>query len=170
MWPTEYAIAAPQHTKEALVDSVNGVLSELSLVWSYDVETSIGLGVSRGNVWSRQARRKRKLQEVSTSEPSSNPTVGVSKSVACLLPSSEQSIPEMVFRVSVATGLVTLRWLKGVDEVLWDSFCGMMRRKLTGNIANLRKKEEGKANGEVKDEVSGTDPWNGKEVKRKDDQ
>ena len=28
--------------------------------------------------------------------------------------------------------LVTVRWLKGVDVVLFDSFCGMLKRKLEG--------------------------------------
>jgi len=37
---------------------------------------------------------------------------------------------------------VKLRWLKGTDTVLWDSFCGMMRRKLTGNPAKQKEKND----------------------------
>jgi len=61
-------------------------------------------------------------------------------------------VPEMVFRVSISPDLVKLRWLKGVDDVLWDSFCGMMRRKLTGNVATTKAKgqDEAKAKGEKK--------------------
>lgn len=140
MWPTEYPIAIPEHTKEALADSVNSTLNELSLNWSFDPENFTGLGISRGNIWSRHARRKRKLQEMTISLSSHNPKPGETSSVATPSPSSAELLPEMVFRVSIFTGSVTLHWLKGVDEVLWDSFCGMMRRKLTGNVATAKNK------------------------------
>jgi 23S rRNA (adenine1618-N6)-methyltransferase len=158
VWPTEYPIIIPEHTKEALTDSVNSTLSELSLDWSFDPGNFSGLGISRGNVWSRHARRKRKLQEMSTSLSSDNSKVAETNFAATPSSSSAELIPEMVFRVSISTGSVTLRWLKGVDEVLWDSFCGMMRRKLTGNVATLKSNNQAEANGGKIDQGLGTEP------------
>lgn len=158
MWPTEKTIDAPKHTKEALTDSVNNILSELLLDWSYDPENFTGLGISKGNVWSRAARRKRKREEMSTTEPSTNPAK-TAASVFIPLPSTGEPVPEMVFRISIAEGAVTLRWLKGIDDVLWDSFCGMMVRQLTGNVAKVKKSVPDKASGGKADEGLGADPW-----------
>ncbi|KAF3942232.1 hypothetical protein ABW19_dt0201112 [Dactylella cylindrospora] len=33
---------------------------------------------------------------------------------------------------------VLLRWTKGVDQVLWESFCGMMRRKVIEELGKLK--------------------------------
>lgn len=162
MWPTEYLIAAPEQTKEALAESVNSTLGELGLDWSYDRKNFTGVGVSKGNVWSRAARRKKKLQELSTTEPSTN-SAKTTASVSSPLPSTEEPVQEMVFRISIADGSVTLRWLKGVNDVLWDSFCGMMRRKLTGNVATVKKVIQEIELGGKKDESSGKDTWKEKE-------
>jgi 23S rRNA (adenine1618-N6)-methyltransferase len=148
VWPTEYPILISEHTKNALADTVTSALNALSLDWSFDPKTYTGLGVARGNVWSRHARRKRKLQEMSAETPSSSNAVTAEKIVTD--PTAEME-PEMVFRVSISDSLVTLRWLKGVDEVLWDSFCGMMRRKLTDNAPTVKKKTKVKGSGGNKD-------------------
>ncbi|KAE9964481.1 hypothetical protein BLS_008286 [Venturia inaequalis] len=138
MWPTEYSIWSQKYTKEALVSAVDRTLSDLDLDWSYDPESLTGLGTTKGDVWSRAARRKRKmeLQEMSTTESSAN-SAKTAATMSSPMTSTDEAIPEMVFRVSISTAedTVHLRWLKGVDSVLWDSFCGMMRRKLTDNIA-----------------------------------
>lgn len=152
VWPTEYPILIPKHTKNALADTVNSTLDTLSLDWSFDPKTSTGLGVARGNVWSRHARRKRKLQEMSAETPSSSNPVPNEKNVTDLSRSTAAMEPEMIFRVSISDDLVSLRWLKGVDDVLWDSFCGMMRRKLTDNVPTVKKKTKGKGIGGIKDE------------------
>ncbi|TID20629.1 DUF890 domain protein [Venturia nashicola] len=131
MWPTEVWIET-SHTKEALVSSVNNTLDELELDWSYDPGNYTGLGISKGNVWSRHARRKKKreLQGMSTTEPSSK-SAKTAPSISSPMPSTDEAIAEMVFRVSIAEGVVTLRLLKSLNTLLWESFCTMMRSKVT---------------------------------------
>jgi hypothetical protein len=96
---------------------------------------------------------------MSTSSPSPiNPKPGKTSFIANPSQSTAELIPDMVFRVSISPSSVTLRWLKGVDEVLWDSFCGMMRRKLTGNVAAVKSKIQAETSGGKKDESPRTEP------------
>lgn len=55
----------------------------------------------------------------------------------------EDDDPEMAFGFKVHVesdagcefgGRVTIRWLKGHDSVLFESFCGMVKRKLEESI------------------------------------
>lgn len=140
-------------TKESLTSSVNKTLSELDLDWSYEPENLTGLVISKGDVWSRAARRRktRALQATSTTKSSPN-SAETAASISSPLPSTDAAIPEMVFRVSITENKVTLRWLKGLDSILWDSFCGMMRRQLTGNVAMFKTPDQGEVLGEEKDE------------------
>ena len=57
----------------------------------------------------------------------------------------EEDDPEMAFGFKVHvvenTGgesrtKITIRWLKGHDPVLFESFCGMLKRKLEESIIN----------------------------------
>jgi len=53
--------------------------------------------------------------------------------------SDEEEVIKLGFKVEVRRGeeegevvAVGLRWVRGVDAVLWESFCGMVRRGLVG--------------------------------------
>lgn len=50
---------------------------------------------------------------------------------------SEDEEAKLGFKIEVRQGdeggtVVGLRWVRGVDAVLWESFCGMVRRGLVG--------------------------------------
>lgn len=70
------------------------------------------------NVWSRQARRKMKTGAAQTEVDEHKAALG--------------------FKVQLTQGgidprvHVVARWLKGTDSVLYESFCGMLKRKLEG--------------------------------------
>lgn len=72
------------------------------------------------NVWSRQARRK--MQTTGTAQT----------------PDIDEHKAALGFKVYVKQeGIsrrvrVMIRWLKGTDSVLFESFCGMLKRKLEG--------------------------------------
>jgi 23S rRNA (adenine1618-N6)-methyltransferase len=83
---------------------------------------------SSGNVWSRAARRKRKRDEIE--EP------------------TETSGNQYLFAVKITvrmtgTGaeqktVVRVRWSKGHDHVLYESFCGMLKRQI-GRISQVEQ-------------------------------
>lgn len=70
------------------------------------------------DVWSRQARRKIKA--------------------GATLPEIDEHKAALGFKVQLKQrGIdrrvhVLVRWLKGTDSVLYESFCGMLKRKLEG--------------------------------------
>jgi len=80
------------------------------------------------NVWSRQARRKRKnqgqtpggdIKEVDVEAA----TLGFEISLQLQQePSKEGGV---IHRTKIL-----VRWLKGIDSVIFESFCGMLKRKL----------------------------------------
>jgi hypothetical protein len=89
---------------------------------------------------------------MSTTTPPTNSTPGEANLIAEHSNGTVEPTPDMAFRVVISRSSVTLRWLKGIDEVLWDSFCGMMRRKLTGNVAAVNSKGQGATVGRKKDD------------------
>lgn len=80
-------------------------------MWKDSIKT--GLALSDGNVWSRAARRKVMRGDDQV----------------------EQDI-EFTFGVKVVVGTIsdgsklTIRWMKGHDSVVFESFCGMLVKKL----------------------------------------
>ncbi|KAH0612627.1 uncharacterized protein H6S33_009007 [Morchella sextelata] len=66
----------------------------------------VGRGEARGDVWSRKARRRKGRGEMEV----------------------EGGEVKMGFRVEVVGGEVVVRWTRGTDQVLFESFCGMLRR------------------------------------------
>ncbi len=97
---------------------VNETLSQLPLQWIWKPGISTGVGFTEKAVWSRAVRRH-----------ASNP--GAAKS------SGDDAMEiALGFKVAVEavpggqTGSkITIRWLKGHDNVLFESFCGMLKNK-----------------------------------------
>lgn len=83
-------------------------------MWKPSIST--GVGFSEKDVWSRAARR--------------HATKGKEKGV------DEEGDMALGFKIFVEKAInelgvkVTIRWLKGNDSVLFESFCGMVKRKL----------------------------------------
>ena len=84
-----------------------------------------GLGFAKANVWSRAARRKQ--QQSSTDIPDKDQT---------MKDEDENGEPALGFQIRLVKGNggvveVMVRWLQGTDSVLFESFCGMLKRQLT---------------------------------------
>jgi 23S rRNA (adenine1618-N6)-methyltransferase len=77
---------------------------------------SIGVGFSEHAVWSRAARRQASKGGVIDVNEDADMALGFKIYV-------ENNINEPGIKV-------TIRWLKGQDSVLFESFCGMIKRKL----------------------------------------
>jgi 23S rRNA (adenine1618-N6)-methyltransferase len=94
---------------------VDVTLSGLPLKWMWKAGISTGVGFTDKAVWSRASRRRAsKGQDASGEEGTA---IG--------------------FKIHVHVGeavgqgtKVTILWLKGHDSVLFESFCGMVKRKL----------------------------------------
>ena len=84
-----------------------------------------GVGFANGNVWSRAARRKQ--QQSPTSSTDKDHTMheededgGLALGFKIQLRKSNEGASEIM-----------IRWLQGRDSVLFESFCGMLKRQLT---------------------------------------
>ena len=106
---------------DAAGDILDAELSSLAIRWHWQKDMTMGVGFATENVWSRQARRNRKKDD-STTDVDEN-RAALEFRIQLLMEQHEQH--KKVVHVVV-------RWLKGVDAVLFESFCGMLKRKLEG--------------------------------------
>ena len=116
-FPTSYNIALPSSfTGSTAVDKLNDQLSPLDLVWKWDAATSTGIGETSENVWSRAYRRAYERQKREGQLEMRN--------------SDYDKTIKLAFRITVVqlAGEIVLEWLRGDDQVLWESFCGCVHR------------------------------------------
>ncbi|RDW69312.1 hypothetical protein BP6252_08332 [Coleophoma cylindrospora] len=115
----EYIITQPPGTAIlTITENLNSVLSSLSLKWMWRKSISTGLGFTEKNVWSRASRRQATNKDPTTTEMK-----------------DDDADMALGFKINVLaetdrTVKITVRWLKGHDSVLFESFCGMIKRKL----------------------------------------
>jgi 23S rRNA (adenine1618-N6)-methyltransferase len=88
-------------------------------MWRHNIST--GLGFSKKAVWSRAARRQQTK----------------SQSYVDAMEEDDEEDMALGFKIRVegASGgqtgiMVVIKWIKGHDSVLFESFCGMAKRKL----------------------------------------
>lgn len=116
-FPSEYAFNVGIGDAEC-AKKLQGLFSKLDLKWQYRTALAMGVGFAKGNVWSRAARRKLKregeLPEVENEDEDEEPALGFKIGL--------KGRPD-------ATD-VTVMWLQGQDSVLFESFCGMLKRQL----------------------------------------
>jgi len=120
-FPSDYLIQSNSNSSK-IAACLNEILSQLPLKWMWKPSISTGVGfVDKAQaVWSRAARRQAKTQMDNMNEEE-----------------DEQEEPSFGFKIlveEVAGGIagsrIVIRWLKGHDSVLFESFCGMMKRKI----------------------------------------
>ncbi|KAJ4308151.1 hypothetical protein N0V94_009474 [Neodidymelliopsis sp. IMI 364377] len=116
-FPTAYTISLPSSTTGlAAKETVHTQLSALDLTWTWDAATSTGVGEASENVWGRAYRRayERRKREGQVEMHGNTHDKRVT----------------LAFRVTVVelAGEIVLDWLKGDDQVLWESFCGCVHR------------------------------------------
>lgn len=78
------------------------------------------------NAWSRQARRKRQQQQEAAQDGSDQADIPFDTENALF------GFIIQVRRPGLENADVTVRWVKGVDSVIFESFCGMLKRKVEG--------------------------------------
>ena len=103
---------------------LDDTLQTLDLQWQYRPIMATGVGFAKENVWSRAARRKHQKSPT-------NPTEKVQA-----MNENEEDGPALGFKVRLEPlgggggAVVKVRWLQGRDSVLFESFCGMLKREL----------------------------------------
>ncbi|KUJ16479.1 DUF890 domain protein [Mollisia scopiformis] len=114
-FPSEYYIPSKDdHVNVGL--RVNETMSQLPLKWQWRGTITTGIGFSSKAVWSRAARRhvtKVESESMEEDEMALGFKIRVEQ-----LPGGQPGSRTMI------------RWLKGHDSVLFESFCGMIKRKI----------------------------------------
>ncbi len=119
--PTEYTIALKSEPADAAAEIVDKKLSALDIRWSWNAAERKGVGFAKENVWSRSARRRQKREAAVPDKPDT--TMEIDED-------SEDENIALGFRVQVKAQSVEIRWLRGQDSVLFESFCGMLKRTI----------------------------------------
>lgn len=134
-FPSEFNFEIPTTSIDLVGSKISALLQGLDLQWRYRSQISRGVGFARANVWSRAARRQRKrevagggeLREKSDDDDNDEVDEGNEGIEGAALG----------FRIQLARGseivAVSIRWLQGVDCVLFESFCGMVKRQMANS-------------------------------------
>jgi 23S rRNA (adenine1618-N6)-methyltransferase len=96
---------------------INETLSQLPLKWMWRPSISAGLGFSEKAVWSRASRRHMAAKQGEGIDEDSEMGFGFKVRVEANLGGE-------------AGSKVTVRWIKGHDSVIFESLCGMLKRKV----------------------------------------
>lgn len=123
-FPSETAFSIPDASLQSVGQAIDAELQSLvALQWQWRANISTGVGQAPSNVWSRLARRKRAQQRDQMPRGGEGDGDG------------EDNVA-LGFKVAVRRvdggSEVWLRWLRGTDAKLFESFCGMLKRKLEG--------------------------------------
>ncbi|KAL3427208.1 hypothetical protein PVAG01_00717 [Phlyctema vagabunda] len=119
-FPPEYCISLPAGANlEKASRVVNKTLSALPLKWMWRSTIAAGLGFTDRNVWSRAARRQSRDQNTSDKMDDDELEMSLGFKIQIVEEKSANKLEPKVI----------IRWLKGNDAVLFESFCGMLKRK-----------------------------------------
>jgi 23S rRNA (adenine1618-N6)-methyltransferase len=126
----------PINTTGLLVRTTNAIdatLTSLQLQWQWEPAIGTGVGFTSKNVWSRSARRKsaHTCSDQGGSDDTEDEMLFGFKIRVWEDQSKEEKQIQMVQDAGQELAIhVLVRWLKGHDSILFESFCGMLKRKL----------------------------------------
>ncbi|KAL1846392.1 hypothetical protein Plec18167_007926 [Paecilomyces lecythidis] len=119
-FPSEFSFQVPEKSIDATAEKIDTEISSLPIQWHWRPVIAAGVGFAMENVWSRQARRKRRNQDSEVNKDE----IDEKKATFGFKVQVKQE------RASANGVTVQIRWLKGTDTVLFESFCGMLKRKV----------------------------------------
>ncbi len=120
--PTAHTITAPLLSAEIAGSRVDAALKELDVKWQWRAAIATGVMEARENVWSRAARRKKRFEQGTTGEDKD----------ANEEESENEDVVGIAVKVVCRVEAVDVRWLRGMDQVLFQSICRMLKRAFTG--------------------------------------
>ncbi|KAI9819315.1 MAG: hypothetical protein M1832_004020 [Thelocarpon impressellum] len=120
-FPSLYSFHVPNASRDAAGQRVHATLEPLEpFRWQWRPALHVGVGFARQNVWSRASRRKQ--QRAADAEEMDE---GDDEDEEAAL-----GIKVTVEETERGNVKVKVRWLRGDDAVLYESFCGMLNRKV----------------------------------------
>ena len=111
------AVSNYGRSKEATAVTIDGIMKELDLAWMWKPERSAGVALAKSNVWARAARRK-KMRDLESGAMDVDST------------SDEDSEVALGVKITVRPKNISIRWLRGQDHTIFESFCTMIKRKV----------------------------------------
>lgn len=123
-FPSLFAFEAPPSLLDDFYEHLQELFDNKEIEWRFDRITSTAWGWARGNVWSRAARRKTVDKEAT----GKNRDDGVERPREPRFTFRIQLHPE---KATSAVLEVDVRWLAGLDTVVFESFCGFVKSKLS---------------------------------------
>ena len=120
--PTAQTIALPLMTAEMAGSRIDTALKDLDVRWQWRPAIATGVMEAKGNTWGRAARRKKKFGREATED-------GTSKEEG---ESEEEDSIAIAVKVVCKKEEVEIRWLRGLDHIMFQSLCGFLKRALTG--------------------------------------
>ncbi|KAL8799908.1 MAG: hypothetical protein Q9200_007415, partial [Gallowayella weberi] len=129
-FPSEFIFHLPTASFTTVESKMNTLLESLDLRWRYRGPIATGVGFARANVWSRAARRRERKKggERNALESSDGDDDEGEE--------EEEEEPALGFKIQLrmdkgSEGVgVMVRWLQGRESVLFESFCGMLKRQM----------------------------------------
>lgn len=126
-FPSIFEISNGCDSISKLGQAIDQCISRLDLQWQWRSRLNTGVGVSKADVWSRKARRRQKRRD--EDEEMNNEDVEEDHG---------DTEPALVFKITVvllpvaggSSMNVRIRWIQGREVVLYESFCGWLKRKL----------------------------------------
>jgi 23S rRNA (adenine1618-N6)-methyltransferase len=136
-FPSHYSFDLSGKQDGSLKQAITNINMEFSSLrqfcYSWNSKQSC-IGYAREDVWSRKARRKFAREQAKGQGQQSD-------TMQCSDDGGNKQTEEIIenaalgFRIDLslqadASVSVVVRWLKGIDQVLFESFCGMIKRKV----------------------------------------
>lgn len=119
-FPSEFTFHVSNKSIDTVSEKIHTELSTLQIQWHWRPVIAAGIGFATENVWSRQARRKRRNEDSTAKKDE----IDEKKAALGFKVQVKQE------RIASDEIVVQVRWLKGTDTVLFESFCGMLKRKV----------------------------------------
>ncbi len=122
-FPSDFSFTLPNTTLEDAARRLNATLEELDLQWQYRPSLATGVGFARTNVWSRAARRQQQKGSIAGADTTGD--------------EEEEDEPALGFKIQLRLGnekqeiQILIGWLRGHESVLFESFCGMLKRQIS---------------------------------------
>ncbi|KAL2014481.1 hypothetical protein VTN00DRAFT_2006 [Thermoascus crustaceus] len=121
-FPSEVSFHISNASIDAIGHKIDAELHSLPIKWVWHHAMATGVGFAMENVWSRQARRKRQQQQKGNTDAEKEKISEDSAALGFKIQLKQKAVEKDVE--------VLIRWLKGTDSVLFESFCGMLKRKV----------------------------------------
>lgn len=121
--PTAQTVHTIGLSRQESADHLNTTLRGLNLDWVWHADGWTGIAIAKENVWSRSARRKHKRHAELVDHADDG------KDMKMEYDGANEHIA-LAVRILVRDGEMDVRWLRGEDYIVFESFCGMLKRAM----------------------------------------